>query len=160
MFELRQQHRAQPGLLLLFATYWDLALTAPAAAHPGITQTRMGHACEWETSMLLQIAPQLVGDVAAVPPVKFGNAFEPATRGWAMPDRSAPGHIGDARHATAEKAQRCCRSSAPALPAWCSACCSGTAAAGRARVRRAARCIVRTSAPVRRTAVRQFTALP
>ena len=53
--------------------------------------------------MLLQIAPQLVGDVAAVPPVEFGNAFEPATRGWVMPDRSAPGHIGDARHATAEK---------------------------------------------------------
>ena len=103
VYELRQQHRAQPGLLLLFATYWDLALTAPAAAHAGLQQTRMGHACEWETSMLLQIAPQLVGDVAAVPPVEFGNAFEPATRGWVMPDRSPPGHIGDARHATAEK---------------------------------------------------------
>ena len=25
----------------------------------------------------------LVGDLAAVPPVEFGNAFEPATRGWA-----------------------------------------------------------------------------
>ncbi|RLT51952.1 MAG: creatininase family protein [Chloroflexi bacterium] len=103
VYELRQQHRAQPGLLLLFATYWDLALTAPAAAHAGLQQTRMGHACEWETSMLLQIAPQLVGDLAAVPPVEFGNAFEPATRGWVMPDRSPPGHIGDARHATAEK---------------------------------------------------------
>ena len=54
---------------------------------------RCPRACECESTVV----------VAAVPPVEFGNAFEPATRGWVMPDRSAPGHIGDARHATAEK---------------------------------------------------------
>ena len=66
----------------------------------------MGHACEWETSMILRLAPQLVvGDVKAVPDVPFGRAFEPAHRAWVMPDRSVPGHIGYPRHATAEKGE-------------------------------------------------------
>lgn len=105
VFELRQKYRARRDLLLLFATYWNLALTPPATAHPGIQQTRMGHACEWETSMVLRIAPHLVGDLTKVEPVEFGNPFEPASRGWIMGDRSAPGHIGDPRHATAEKGE-------------------------------------------------------
>lgn len=105
VFELRQKYRARRDLLLLFATYWNLALKCPTTAHPGIQQTRMGHACEWETSMVLRIAPHLVGDLTKVEPVEFGNPFEPASRGWIMGDRSEPGHIGDPRHATAEKGE-------------------------------------------------------
>lgn len=55
--------------------------------------------------MVLRLAPHLVGDLAKVEPVEFGNPFEPASRGWIMGDRSAPGHIGDPRHATAEKGE-------------------------------------------------------
>jgi creatinine amidohydrolase len=40
--------------------------------------------------------------VEAVP---FGNAFEPATRGWITRERTRPGHIGDPRIATAEKGE-------------------------------------------------------
>ena len=91
VFELRQEHPAAGGLLLLAATYWDLA-TPPAMA--GLHQAGMGHACEWETSMMLALAPHLVGghaDVADVPP---GVGFEPAARGWTMSERSEAGHIG------------------------------------------------------------------
>ncbi len=105
VFELRQKYRARRDLLLLFGTYWNLALTPPATAHPDIKQSRMGHACEWETSMVLRIAPHLVGDLTKVAAVEFGNPFEPAARGWIMGDRSVPGHIGDPRHATAEKGE-------------------------------------------------------
>jgi|SRR5262245_13158107 len=104
-FELRQKYRSRSDLLLLSFTYWT-AGAEPLKDVPGLKQDRMGHACEWETSMILRLAPHLVvGDVAAVPDVPFGRAFEPAHRAWTMPDRSEPGHIGYPRHATAEKGE-------------------------------------------------------
>ncbi len=104
VFEVRQRHRHRDDLLLLFATYWGLG-SDPRRADPGLKQTRMGHACEWETSMMLRLAPHLVGDLSRVEPVEFGNPFEPATRGWVTKERTGPGHIGDPRSATAEKGE-------------------------------------------------------
>jgi creatinine amidohydrolase len=104
VFEARQRYRERGDLLLLFATYWLLG-GQPHRADPSIKQTQMGHACEWETSMMLRIRPDLVGDLSQVSPVEFGNAFEPASRGWITKDRTVPGHIGDPRHATAEKGE-------------------------------------------------------
>jgi creatinine amidohydrolase len=104
VFEVRQRHRHRPDLLLLLATYWNLA-HHPQNPAPGLTQRQMGHACEWETSMMLRIAPHLVGDILSTAAVPFGNAFEPATRAWITRERTAPGHIGDPRVATAEKGE-------------------------------------------------------
>jgi creatinine amidohydrolase len=103
-FEVRQKYRERNDLLLLSTTYWTLG-GDPCAADANIRQRRMGHACEWETSMMLRIAPQLVGDLSQVEPVEFGNPFEPAHRAWITKDRTAPGHIGDPRPATAEKGE-------------------------------------------------------
>jgi len=105
VYEVRQRHRQQSDLLLLFATYWFLG-AKPQETHPELKQDRMGHACEWETSMMLRLAPQLVGDHANVPDVEFGNPFEPAARGWITKDRTEPGHIGYPRHATADKGEK------------------------------------------------------
>jgi creatinine amidohydrolase len=104
VFEVRQRHRQRDDLLLLFATYWLLG-GEPNKADPSIRQARMGHACEWETSMMLRLAPHLVGDLSAVGSVEFGNPFEPGCRGWVTRERSEPGHIGDPRQATAEKGE-------------------------------------------------------
>jgi creatinine amidohydrolase len=104
IFEVRQRHRDRRDLLLLFATYWNLAPDL-RPEEQGIKQQAMGHACEWETSMVLRLAPQLVRDHRATADVPFGNPFEPASRGWTMPDRSEPGHVGDPREATAEKGE-------------------------------------------------------
>jgi creatinine amidohydrolase len=105
LFELKQQHRTRPDLLLLSLTYWDAA-GDPAAASPGLVQKRMGHACEWETSMVLRLDPTLVaGNFAEVPEVPFGREFAPGYRAWVMPDRSEPGHIGHPARATAEKGE-------------------------------------------------------
>ncbi len=107
VFEVRQQHRHRNDLLLLFGTYWSLE-------HPDATksespfvfeQHEMGHACEWETSMILRIAPQLVGDYRATQPVPFGSAFRPAYRGWITKERTTPGHIGSPHLASAEKGE-------------------------------------------------------
>jgi creatinine amidohydrolase len=114
VFETRQRHRHRKDLLLLFATYWNL-VESPHKAHPDLKQTRMGHACEWETSMVLRLAPHLVGDLSKVAEVPFGNPFEPASRGWVMGDRSEPGHIGAPRSATAEKGEALFRDFADGL---------------------------------------------
>lgn len=102
VFEVRQRHRERRDLLLLSVTYWNLG-AQPARERSDIAQQVMGHACEWETSMVLHLAPQLVKNHRGTTPVPFGNPFEPAARGWTMTDRSEPGHVGDPRAASAEK---------------------------------------------------------
>ena len=104
LFELRQKTRARNDLLLISTTYWTLG-GKPNQIDPSIKQTHMGHACEYETSMMLQIAPHLVGDLSKAPEVPLGKGFDPAHRAWITEDRTEPGHIGDPRHASAEKGE-------------------------------------------------------
>ena len=104
VFEVRQRYRDRNDLLLLFGTYWLLG-GKPWEHNSALQQRQMGHACEWETSMILRIAPQLVGDLSLLRAVDFGNPFEPASRGWITKDRTGPGHIGSPEFATAEKGE-------------------------------------------------------
>ncbi|MBL9169668.1 MAG: creatininase family protein [Verrucomicrobiales bacterium] len=104
VFELRQKYRQRKDLLLLFGTYWLLGQQAHQP-DPAWVQHQMGHACEWETSMMLRIAPHLVGNYQAAPDVPFGNPFEPASRGWVTQDRTEPGHIGSPKASTADKGE-------------------------------------------------------
>ena len=103
-FELRQRHRERGDLLLLFATYWNFG-EKPWEKRPDLVQRQMGHACEWETSMIQRIRPDLVGEIAKPETVEFGFEFEPAYRGWTTKDRTVPGHIGWPQHATPEKGE-------------------------------------------------------
>ncbi len=103
VFEVRQRHRSRHDLLLLFATYWDSA--KPNEGRADLVQSQMGHACEWETSMILKLAPQLVKDITKLETVPFGFAFEPAYRGWITKDRTVPGYIGSPQAATADKGE-------------------------------------------------------
>jgi creatinine amidohydrolase len=102
IFELRQRHRERDDLLFLFATYWSLGASPQEGA---FAQREMGHACEWETSMMLRLAPHLVGDFQHAAPVEFGTPFTPAARGWITRERSVIGHIGEPHLATAEKGE-------------------------------------------------------
>ena len=104
VFEARQRHRERTDLLLLSTTYWLLG-EQPVDMGPDFIQRSMGHACEWETSMILKIAPRLVADLSAIEAVPMGDPFAPASRGWITRDRSPKGHIGDPRRASAEKGE-------------------------------------------------------
>jgi creatinine amidohydrolase len=104
VFEARQRNRHRDDLLLLTATYWTLG-SKPNEAIPGLVQDRMGHACEWETSMMLALAPNLVGHLPTIEPIPLDAAFEPAMRGWITRERTAAGHIGDPASATLEKGE-------------------------------------------------------
>src|SRR5688500_7990995 len=92
IFELRQRYRERVDLLFILATYWNLG-ARPWESNAGLHQHAMGHACEWETSMMLRLAPPLVGDYRAAATVEAGTPFTPATRAWITRERSAPGHI-------------------------------------------------------------------
>lgn len=105
LFELKQDLRNRRELLFLTLTYWESA-GDPSKTIPDLVQKQMGHACEWETSMILKLAPQLVvGDHAKVPEVPFGKSFAPGYRAWVMPDRSELGHIGTPSAAGPEKGE-------------------------------------------------------
>ena len=104
LFELRQKTRERHDLLLLSATYWTLG-TRTGPIDPSLKQTQMGHACEWETSMMLRLAPHLVGDYRAAVDLPHGRAFAPAQRAWITEERTEPGHIGLPQHASAEKGE-------------------------------------------------------
>jgi len=103
-FELRQRHRNRSDLLLLFATYWSLG-GEPWKTEPSLQQRQMGHACEWETSMMLRLNPQLVGELKKLQTVESGHNLEPAVRAWITKERTVPGHIGSPQLATAEKGE-------------------------------------------------------
>jgi creatinine amidohydrolase len=104
LFELKQDLRNRRELLLLALTYWESA-GDPSKTIPDLVQKQRGHACEWETSMILRIAPELVGNYRKASTVEFGTPFTPAARGWITRDRSGPGHIGSPHLATAEKGE-------------------------------------------------------
>jgi len=104
IFEARQRHRQRSDLLLLFATYWQLG-GKPWEHDPQIHQRQMGHACEWETSMILRLNPKLVGEVKSLEPVPSKMGFEPAARAWITKDRTRPGHLGEPHRASAEKGE-------------------------------------------------------
>ena len=101
LFEVRQQHRERSDLLLLLATYWNLGDKVDETFH----QKEMNHACEWETSMILRLAPHLVGNYKKAEPVEPGAGFGPGFRAWTTPDRTKAGHIGWPHLASAEKGE-------------------------------------------------------
>jgi creatinine amidohydrolase len=102
LFEVKQRHRQNKDLLLTMTTYWLLG-SKPWEIQTDLKQREMGHACEWETSMMLAIRPDLVGDYQRTKPVDHGNPFTPGFRAWVTQDRSEPGHIGYPHLATREK---------------------------------------------------------
>jgi creatinine amidohydrolase len=104
LFELRQKYRERSDLLLLSATYWTLG-SKPNQVNSSFVQTQMGHACEWETSMMLRIRPELVGDYQSAATIAQEEPFAPAHRAWITKDRSTVGHIGYPAAATAEKGE-------------------------------------------------------
>ena len=104
LFEIRQDMRDHRDLLLSTITYWDAATPNHEECH--LVQDEMGHAGEWETSMMLALRPDLVNHAFRnVPNLPFGDGAEPGYRGWTMLDRSHDGHIGDPAAATPEKGE-------------------------------------------------------
>ena len=111
-------------LLLLFATYWD-PRRRPPRPRPDLMQTQMGHACEWETSMMLRLAPHLVRDHTEAEPVAVRHGVR---AGVPRLDHEGP-HACPATSATRttrppRRARPCSR---PSPPTW-SRCSNGVIA--------------------------------
>jgi creatinine amidohydrolase len=98
--------RLQPGYhdrLLCAASYWEIAEKELAALADGPRKS-MGHACEFETAMVLALRPDLVrrDEIKDDPPVE-----EPTLRGLYiaedMKQRTDHGAVGYPQRASAEK---------------------------------------------------------
>src|SRR5262249_30702387 len=100
---LRRLHASFAERQLSAASYWDLAAQELAALAEGPRKT-MGHACEFETSMVLALRPDLVRleEIRDDPPPS-----EPALRGLYlaedMKQRTDHGAVGYPERATADK---------------------------------------------------------
>lgn len=104
VYEAKRLH----GLSIGAVTYYDLA----AAAFAAVRATELGgsgHACEFETSLMLHLQPAAVGDHGAVSrPVEprtssdFRDLLDPGTTavGYTFPERFPEGVMGDPRAAT------------------------------------------------------------
>jgi creatinine amidohydrolase len=92
--------------ILAGAAYWELAEPELAALAEG-PRKGMGHACEFETSMILAVRPDLVrrNEIKDDPPTD-----DPALRGAYLPDdmfqKTDHGCVGFPERASAEKGQR------------------------------------------------------
>jgi creatinine amidohydrolase len=103
---LRGLQPSYRGRALTAASYWELAEKELAELAEGPRKS-MGHACEFETSMILALRPELVrrDQIANDPPVN-----EPALRGLFtaedMKQRTDHGCVGYPELATAEKGRK------------------------------------------------------
>jgi creatinine amidohydrolase len=116
-FEARQRLSQRSDLLLLMQTYWGFEMP-PQESHFTLLQREMGHACEWETSMVLAIRPDLVGSFEHLSPIDPGNPFRPGIRAWKTSDRSHLGYIGAPHAATSSKGQALLSHFSSALVEW------------------------------------------
>jgi creatinine amidohydrolase len=63
--ELACEDDAADGAHLVFSSWWQLARDAIAPQRHGMATPAISHACEYETSLMLAIRPDLVDDAAA-----------------------------------------------------------------------------------------------
>jgi creatinine amidohydrolase len=103
---LRRLQGVYPARQLSAASYWELAEKELAAVAEGPRKT-MGHACEFETSMILALRPELVrrDRIRDDPPPS-----EPALRGLFLPEdmkqKTDHGAVGYPERASADKGRK------------------------------------------------------
>lgn len=106
MMALRRLQPRHRDCLLTAASYWDLAANELAALAEGPRKV-MGHACEFETSMMLALRPELVRRELIR---QDGRDEGPELRGLYiaadMAQRTERGNFGHPQLATAEKGER------------------------------------------------------
>ncbi len=103
---LRRLQPKYPNCLLTGASYWELAAQEFAAVAEGPRKV-MGHACEFETSMMLALRPELVRND------EIKNDYrddDPALRGLYVAEdfgqRTRQGAVGFPEFASAEKGKK------------------------------------------------------
>lgn len=75
MYDVNVRHRDKPELLIAFSSWFTIAADQVAAL-TNVEQNMVTHACELETSMIMQIRPELVRlEVAAGSNIPFESAF-------------------------------------------------------------------------------------
>lgn len=95
---------------LAFSSWWTLAADAMDPERHGMQSPRLTHACEYETSAMLALRPELVDLEAISPGEPEGDTAAKRTQRWPgvqtfqrFHRRTQSGHMGRPEHASAEK---------------------------------------------------------
>lgn len=88
--QLAIRHRERPDLYLTFASWFDFAAQRASELPEGFVQKKVIHACEWETSQILAVRPDLVKESRPAVRYDFDSAF------W-QPDHFAASRVFVAR---------------------------------------------------------------
>jgi creatinine amidohydrolase len=83
--QLAIRHRERQDLYLTFASWFDFAMQRADQLPEGFVQKKVIHACEWETSQILAVRPDLVKDSRPATRYDFNSEF------W------QPDHFGTSR---------------------------------------------------------------
>jgi creatinine amidohydrolase len=103
---LRRLQPKYPDRLVAAASYWELAEHELAGLAEGKRKT-MGHACEFETSMVLALRPELVHrEQIENDPPKDDSTFRGVFTAEDMKQRTDHGAVGYPELASAEKGRR------------------------------------------------------
>jgi creatinine amidohydrolase len=109
---LRRLQPAYRDRLLTAASYWDLAKNELAALAEGPRKT-MGHACEFETSMMLALRPELVhpqefknDETESTQFAQLGDSLRGLYIARDMSQNTLQGSVGYSELATPEKGER------------------------------------------------------
>ncbi len=104
---LRQLAREYPNALVGGASYWELAADTTAALLDG-NRKSVGHACEYETSVMLHVRPDLVrkSEIADDARVASPAGLEHVYRPLDMKRETNHGGSGQATLASAEKGEK------------------------------------------------------
>ena len=130
-FEVRQRYRDARRLAPARRRPTGLLGAEPDEADAGIEQDRMGHACEWETSMMLRLDPRLVGDLTTGRARALRHAVRAGLAGLDHPATAASPATSATRAGPPPRKARSCSASSPTTCATCSSACSpGTGGVG------------------------------
>jgi creatinine amidohydrolase len=95
--QLAIRHRARPELYFTFASWFEFIAQRAAELPSELTQRKVIHACEWETSQVLSVRPDLVKESRPAARYSFDSDF------W-TPDHSGTNRVFVAR--TMEQASK------------------------------------------------------
>ena len=96
---------AAAGSFVVGLTYWESAESLWRAEIPDLETTRMGHACELETSMMLTLRPDIT-DKPAPEESPFPSVNEQfKSSALPFPHLTREGHMGNPRAASPEKGE-------------------------------------------------------
>jgi creatinine amidohydrolase len=92
---VKKTYGTRQDFLLIHCNYADFEVRPWEVVQNIGPKTESGHACEWQSSMMMRLAPGLVGEVAALREVELRPRLGPTAQVLLVREHSEDGHVGN-----------------------------------------------------------------